>query len=196
MSSPNPANADKQQLTGENQRPRVERLFFALWPDDAVRQTLKHHCKPVLRHSGGRAVAIENLHITLAFLGSVDAAQRQCVEQAAAAISLPRFTLTLDQLGYWSRPRVLWLGARETPEEAKQLASQLAKGARDCGLSLDRRPFVAHLTLKRKVREAPPPTELKPIEWAVDQFALVRSHTLPEGVQYEVVGRWPLRAGD
>jgi 2'-5' RNA ligase len=196
MSSPRPHNTEKQLQAGEGPPPRLERLFFALWPDDALRQTLKRQCKELIRHSGGRPVALENLHITLAFLGSVDGAQRRCVEQAAAAIALPRFTLTLDQVGHWSRPRVLWLGARETPDTAKQLASQLARGCRDCGLSLDRRPFVAHLTLKRKVREAPPPMELKPIEWSVDQFALVKSHTLPEGVQYEVVGQWPLRVED
>lgn len=173
--------------------PKTERLFFALWPSDEVRQAIKHNCKSLLRHTGGRPVAVENWHITLAFLGSVDAAQRQCVEQVAEAIHLPGFELALDHDGYFPRPRVLWLGARETPEVLKELANTLVKGCGDCGLSLDKRPFKAHLTLKRKVNQAPPSNEIKPIAWPVESFALVRSKTLPEGVQYEVVRTWPLK---
>ena len=84
MSSPNAP----EQVGGEGQPPRVERLFFALWPDDELRQTLKHHCKPLLRHSGGRPVALDNLHITLAFLGSVDSGQRQCVGAGSGVLSI------------------------------------------------------------------------------------------------------------
>ena len=188
MSSPSPEQSSNQR------RGEVERLFFALWPNDEVRQLIRRHCKDLLRHSGGRPVALENLHITLAFLGSVDAVQRQCVEKVAEAVTLPPFTLQLDQVGFWSRPRVLWLGAHETAETPIELAKQLAKGCRDCGLSLDRRPFKAHLTLKRKVHQAPPTMEVKPVMWPVEGFALVRSHTLPEGVQYQVVREWQLKA--
>lgn len=188
MSSPSPER-------GPNPRPgEIERLFFALWPDDEVRQEIRRHAKHLLRHSGGRPVVLENLHITLAFLGSVDAAQRQCVERVAEAIALPAFTLQLDQVGYWSRPRVLWLGAHETPDIPMALAKRLAQGCRDCGLSLDRRPFKAHLTLKRKVSQAPPTMEVKPVPWPVESFVLVRSHTRPEGVQYQVVREWRLTA--
>jgi 2'-5' RNA ligase len=172
----------------------VERLFFALWPSDEVRQAIRRSCKFPLHHCGGRPVAQENWHITLAFLGSVDEERRVCVEQMASAIQLPDLRLQLDQIGHWARPRVLWLGAHETPDELTELAKRLITGSKDCGLSLDKRPFKAHLTLKRKVKEPPPPCEVKPVAWPVDSFALVRSNTLPEGVQYEVVREWPLSA--
>ena len=175
-------------------QPQVERLFFALWPTDDVRQTIKRHCKSLLRHTGGRPVAEENLHITLAFLGSVDAVQHACVEEVATAIQLPSFELILDQIGYWARPRVLWLGAREIPEPLQLLVNTLNKGCGDCGLSLDKRPFKAHLTLKRKVHQAPPTEEVKPVLWPVERFVLVKSNTLPQGVQYEVVREWLLQA--
>ena len=50
------------------------RLFFALWPTDAVRAELaaaapSYSCL-------GRAIAARNLHITLVFLGSVAQARR------------------------------------------------------------------------------------------------------------------------
>jgi 2'-5' RNA ligase len=180
------------QANEPGSRKTVERLFFALWPSDDVRQAIRHSCKFSLRHSGGRPVALENWHITLAFLGSVDAEQRACVEHMASVIHLPDLELQLDHIGHWARPRVLWLGAQETPDELTELANRLIVGSRDCGLSLDKRPFKAHLTLKRKVKEPPPPCEVKPVAWPVKSFALVRSNTLPEGVQYEVVRDWPL----
>lgn len=173
---------------------KTERLFFALWPSDEVRQALRRNCKSLLRHSGGRPVVPENWHITLAFLGGVSKEQRRCAEQVAATIQLPGFDLRLDYIGHWARPRVLWAGARETPDALKDLAASLINGSRACGLSLDARPFVTHLTLKRKVKEASPSTEIKPVIWPVTSFVLVKSHTLPEGVQYRVVREWKLRA--
>ena len=172
--------------------PKTERLFFALWPSDAVRQALRRHCKALLRHSGGRPVAPENWHITLAFLGTVEVTQRACAEQVAAGIHLPPFALRLDHVGHWARPQVLWIGASDTPDTLRSLADRLAQGSRDCGLALDKRPFVNHLTLKRKVDRPPAKLDIKPVDWAVTDFVLVRSRTLPEGVQYTVVNRWPL----
>jgi 2'-5' RNA ligase len=182
MSSPEPRQTP----------PEVQRLFFALWPSDALRQELKRHCKHLLRHGGGRPVAVENLHITLAFLGAVTAEQRACVEQAAAAIQLPRFTLVFDHAGHWPRPRVLWIAPREQPQAVVSLASALSTGSRGCGLVLDSRPFRAHLTLMRKVAKPPQELTLTPLTWEVDHFVLVRSQTHPEGVQYTPLRAWSL----
>ena len=172
---------------------KVQRLFFALWPDDELRQCLKRHCKELLRHAGGRPVQLDNWHITLAFLGSVTAEQQACVEQAADNIRLPAFSLSLDQAGHWPRPRVLWVGARVQPEPLRQLATDLSAAGRDCGLTMDSRPFHAHLTLVRKVLKPPLEMAVKACPWTVDRFVLVRSLTLPEGVQYQPLRSWPLK---
>lgn len=181
MSSPTPKAGDAQ------------RLFFALWPTDELRQQLQRRCKSLLRHGGGRPVAVGNLHITLAFLGAVSAEQRACVEQAAEAIQLPRFSLRLDRAGYWSRPRVLWLGSSEQPEAVVALASGLNSGARACGLTMDSRPYQTHLTFMRKVAKPPADLALEPLVWDVDSFSLVQSHTYPEGVQYIPLQSWALQ---
>ena len=178
-------------LPGAEGDAETQRLFFALWPSDEVRQALRRNCKSILRHSGGRPVAPDNWHITLAFLGGVTPKQRLCVEQVAATIHLPGFDFQLDKIGCWPRPRVLWAGVRETPDALKQLAARLIKGSQECGLSLDTRPFTPHLTLKRKLNQAPP-FEMKPVVWCADSFVLVKSNTLPDGVQYQVVREWGL----
>jgi 2'-5' RNA ligase len=171
----------------------VQRLFFALWPPESVRSQLERVCKPLWRIGGGRAVSVENLHITLVFLGAVTGEQRACVERAADAIHLPRFSLNLDRVGYWPRPRVLWLSPSEQPQPAVTLADALNAGTHMCGLSTDDRPFQTHLTFMRKVAKRPAELAVEPLVWEVDSFALVESQTFSEGVQYTPLRSWPLQ---
>ena len=169
-----------------------QRLFFALWPDEALRSKLADY-QPLLKGCGGRLVVLENLHITLAFLGSVDSTTRACLEDAADVIATPTFTLQMDELGFWRRPQVVWLSARETPPPLLALVAALKQAMIGCGLEPESRPFQAHLTLMRKAWRAP--LELNPpaMDWPVADFALVASDIRSEGVRYEVLRRWPLK---
>lgn len=171
---------------------KPERLFFALWPDDDFRHQLHRHCKSLLRHAGGRPVSTENQHITLAFLGNVDAQQHRCIEAMADAVRCEPFELVLDKAGHWARSRVLWITSTQTPEPLTALAAALHTGARDCGLQMEARPYRAHLTLKRKLARAPQVLEFRTLRWHVESFVLVRSMTYQQGVQYEVIREWPL----
>lgn len=173
---------------------KPERLFFALWPDDALRQQIKIHGKSILQHTAGRAMPGDNLHITLAFLGNVDAEQRPCIETMAAAIRGSQFELCLDRLGHWPRPQVLWAAPTQTPVALSTLAAVLHRGAADCGLRMDSRPYRPHLTLKRKLTQAPSVRVFGPVLWRAESFVLVRSTSLPQGVNYEVLGEWRLIA--
>lgn len=166
-----------------------QRLFFALWPDDAVRNACANIIKQAKNNHNGKAVQLDNLHITLAFLGNVSTAQRECVEAVADSISMTPFKLEFDHVGWFKRPKVLWLGTQETPDALVQLVTGLGHGVRGCNIELDKRPFAAHLTLMRKVREFSE-LEIEPVEWCVDRFCLVQSFTYPEGVEYRVVRSW------
>ena len=170
-----------------------QRLFFALWPDDVLCEELLQRGKSWLRASNGRQVLRENLHITLAFLGNVDEVQQACLEKMADGIQIPAFELRLDRLAYWSRPRVAWAGVSKTPEAFTQLATQLQQGAQGCGLELEQRPPVAHLTLKRKVTRAQPDEAIAPLCWTVGTFCLLSSVTRAEGPVYTRLKSWSLR---
>jgi 2'-5' RNA ligase len=92
------------------------RLFVALWPDAKVRHDLAMlQTRSEIREAGGRTVLAKNIHMTLQFLGDVDAFQQQALEAALAELVFEPVTLTLDRMGYWSRPGILWLGPRKTP---------------------------------------------------------------------------------
>lgn len=169
----------------------TERLFFALWPDEPVRARLGHLARKLV-HKNGRPVAAENLHITLVFLGSVTAARRACVEAVAGGIQGKGFRLTLDRIGHWPKPRILWAGPSDTPAELLALVRDLSEGLRSCDFTPEARPYQAHLTLARKVSRARPGLTMDPVAWDINRFCLVRSLTLPEGVKYEVLASWPL----
>lgn len=171
-----------------------QRLFFALWPEPGLQERLHRLGGAAVRKGDGRRVAAEKLHLTLCFLGGVDGGTRRCLEGQAGTVQAPPFTLVLDRLGYFPRPRVVWLGASAVPEPLPSLVQQLRDGQRRCGLEPERRPFQAHLTLARKARRGPAVNEMEPLVWPVERFALVASRTLPEGAQYEVLREWPLVA--
>lgn len=165
----------------------MSRLFFALWPDEATRQDLAGLSE--LLPPGGKPVALENLHITLVFLGSVNEAQEEDLIAGAGRIECKPFTLSLDQLAWWRKPRIIQASPTETPEALQRLVGSLRQLAVNSGFAVDQRPFEAHVTLARKVRTAKILPQPAPVTWPVDNFCLVRSDTLPEGAQYEVVWR-------
>lgn len=141
---------------------------------------------------GGRAPHPEDLHLTLVFLGPVTAEQYPCVVRAAGAVNGMPFDLAIDQVGYWSHPRVLWCAPTETPELLRTLVSDLQRELKRCAFKPERRPYSPHITLARKSR----PVEFRllpePLCWQAREFVLVASEPGGEPPRYRVLERWPL----
>lgn len=167
-----------------------QRLFFALWPDDAVRAELAGALRPA---PDGRLVRRENLHLTLVFLGSVNQETRACVEQAASGVTCEPFELVFDVAGYFPRPQVAWIAPARTPASLVALVQALREALVPCGLAPDPRPYRPHLTLARKVRRRPAVPVITPIAWPVTAFSLVESRSQPGGVRYIPVQSWQFR---
>jgi len=175
----------------------TRRLFFALWPDEAQRRALEHAAAKAVRHSGGRPVPASNLHVTLAFLGSVAAAripdlQRIAREQAASLTHVAPATLTFARLAHWKEAQVLCALAAEQSPGMRGLAVALQEAAAALGLSPDRKPFQAHVTLARKVVRPGAELALRAVVWRFDAFALIDSRTEPSGPVYSVIDSYPL----
>ncbi len=194
MSSSRVENGAEKQSAEQ----KVQRLFFALWPDEVVReqlrqcQQLKSFSQSLQHHPGSRAVFPGNFHITLAFLGNVNVNQRACVEQIANTIQCSSFKLTINNAGYWHKPRILWVGPSEMPKALVNLATALRDGAIECGVQMDMRPYNAHVTLMRKIARLPEGLAIRPFPWVAKRFVLIESITRPEGVRYEVIREWEL----
>lgn len=171
--------------------PTRQRLFFAVWPDEAARRALAALGQRTLSRQG-KPVPAENMHITLVFLGSVTAEQRACAEYAAAQVAASPFTLCLERLGWFRRARVLWSAPAQIPRPLHTLAADLNRGLEACGFEPDTRPYHAHVTLARKVARRVDEGAHPPIEWRVDAFHLVQSRTHPDGSRYQTLRSWPL----
>lgn len=182
--------------------PEVNRLFFALWPDDVVRTACAEAARRLrLRmQPGGYLSKPERYHLTLLFLGDTVPADREAAaRQAAGRVRSAPFTLRLDQAASFPRNRSIpwWLGSREPPPPLEHLHQRLREAMLRAGVTPDRMKFAPHLTVLRDARQPLPPTPIAPIDWAVDSFVLVRSRIDRSPVEYELLGRWPLTgAGD
>jgi RNA 2',3'-cyclic 3'-phosphodiesterase len=183
-------------LSAETSEP-TQRLFFALWPEQGARQALARASAEAARSSGGRAVRAENLHVTLAFLGSVPRRRvpevKAIAERAAENCTQEEpLELRFEALGYWARQQILCAEvAGETPA-ATALSAALKNGAAAAGFTPDLKPFRAHVTVARKVMHAPRERALRALVWRFEDFALIDSRTEAAGPVYSVIDSYSL----
>ena len=170
------------------------RLFFGLKPDPHTCLAIDHWRERTFPPLS-RPVPAQNLHLTLAFLGEVTERQLEPLLEEAGRIREPPFSLTLDQLGFYSKARVLWIGPIDTPDAAMRLAADLKRICRKLSLRSERRKFEAHLTIARRC-ETPPPASVEPpsFEMVFDSFSLFESTNGRTGVQYRAIAEWPLQS--
>jgi 2'-5' RNA ligase len=170
----------------------MPRLFFALWPDPAVRDELYRVAQAMQRDCGGRVMWRDNLHQTLVFVGNVAAEKIAALEAAAGRIAAGSFQLEFGTIGYWRHNRIVWAAPVTTPASLLNLVAALEQELAQSSFVFDQRQYVAHITL---VRDAHAPAALPSLRlaWQARDFALVESCRGSRGVEYGVIARWPLR---
>ena len=164
------------------------RLFFALWPPRAAAEALHEWAARV--RSGGRVTRVETIHLTLAFLGEVDAGRPSILRNLR--MKGEKHSLPIDQARYWKRNDIVWVGPRSIPQGLAALAADLKTFLRANQFRVEEREFAAHVTLIRKARDPGALPELPPVQWPIDEFVLVRSRVSSAGPSYDVLQRYPL----
>ena len=101
---------------------------------------------------------VEQLHMTLKFLGEVRPENAERVKAAVARVAekTPPFTLRMGGAGAFPtlrRPRVVWLGAEASPE-LRCLKHDLEWELAPLGFEREVRAFHPHVTLGRATKEA------------------------------------------
>jgi 2'-5' RNA ligase len=171
----------------------TRRLFFALPLAQELRQQIIQWRSQQFPASAGRPVDAENLHVTLAFLGEVDANQEQLLREAAGRRRQTAFTLTLNECGHWPRPGVVWLGARQAPQELLQLAQWLRTQSARNGCYQNPLPFRPHVSLIRQASgNVQLPSGTPDWRMAVDRFCLYVSVVEKGFSRYIPLDGWPL----
>ncbi|HUH90952.1 MAG TPA: RNA 2',3'-cyclic phosphodiesterase [Lysobacter sp.] len=179
----------------------IHRLFFALWPDDGLRQRiadtaarLQHEHTP-----GGRRIGAHRYHLTLQYLGDFDVLPPSLVDQArtaAATVDVRPFELLLDRAGSFRNASIpWWLGTGVMPDGLRALWSGLGVALAKAGVRVrSGKELVPHVTVLRDARGPLPSTAITPLPWRVESFVLIHSE-LGAHNAYTVLGQWPLRQG-
>ncbi|TXT37990.1 MAG: 2'-5' RNA ligase [Comamonadaceae bacterium] len=153
--------------------PPTQRLFLALWPDDRIRVQIAAHADDWRWPHECARYSPQDWHVTLHFLGNVDADRVPDIA-TAADLPCPPFELVLDQPQLWPRGLAV-LCTTQLPPELRALHARLGQALRGLGLPLETRPYQAHVTLARHAAAASPPAVAAPVVWPVRGFALVAS---------------------
>ena len=123
------------------------RLFVAIQLSDemknAVTDTLHTLKKQGVR---GSYVPKQNLHLTLTFIGETREAAR--IKEALQTVAVKPFRLTLSEMGTFGD--LLWVGMKGN--QGLSAAVRSVQAALDAaGIEYDRKKFVPHITIIRKV---------------------------------------------
>ncbi|NLR73819.1 RNA 2',3'-cyclic phosphodiesterase [Leeia aquatica] len=165
------------------------RLFFALWPDAPLQQSMLQAAQLL---DGGRPARAETVHLTLAFMSEVSEAVLPALQDMASRIQCEAFVLQLDRLAIWSPPGVAHLSPSAPQAALLQLAEALQQGVQQLGVSVDRRPFQPHVTLRRRMPQRMATQSVPALSWEVRDFVLVQSRLDAQGPAYAELGRWSL----
>lgn len=149
------------------------RLFFALWPSPEIRAEIVRRRRSIDGLSR-RRVPDDNLHLTLLFLGDQPAGRVPEIVDVAGELRATGFELLLDRFGWFARARVAWLGGT-APDGGKTLAAALTARMTALELEFDRRSWVPHVTLFRKVSGRPELPAVEPLAWPAERFELIES---------------------
>lgn len=169
------------------------RLFFAIPLPDPALDAVAEALRP-LRGAGPGVgwVKRANLHLTLRFLGEVDAARADEVGDAVAPWVRRLFFSPVRLVGGGAfpdarRPKVVWIGAEAS---LGPLVGAIESCMVNLGFTPEARPFVPHLTVGR-VRDGRADRLVDALRelgevatFTPDQVVLYESQPRPEGVRY------------
>jgi 2'-5' RNA ligase len=181
----------------------AHRLFIGIRPPASEREALLDTMEAL---EGARWVDVDNLHLTLRFVGEVERSTANDLAEALAQIEWPRFVLSVAGTGAFDRsrrhlswPHAVWARVPLT-EPLEGLRRKVERACERVGLGCETRKFTPHITLARTDRATEPvagwlaaSAGLAAGPWTVEEFILFESHRGHTGAAYEEVVRYALR---
>ncbi|MDB6027605.1 MAG: uncharacterized protein JWM68_3828 [Verrucomicrobiales bacterium] len=193
----------------ETDLPQKIRTFVGIFPPLAVAEKLKEVENVLQKDLLNGAVGwtrVEQIHLTLNFLGNIPSARLLEFETVLAEVRVPAFSLRCQGLGCFPnsrKPTVLWAGLTGELEPLRQLKSLLDKALEKLGIVPEERPFHPHLTLGRvKQLHSKERQNIAALlkesesqlfgEWCAERIDFMRSTLSSAGSNYSVLKSFPL----
>jgi RNA 2',3'-cyclic 3'-phosphodiesterase len=126
-----------------------KRLFVAIDLPEAIRKLL-HDLNPGT--PGVRWTPVEQLHLTVAFFGSVNEKAEAHLREKLTAIEFGAFFLPLTGVGTFPSkgpPRIIWIGVGTGHPHLFQIHKRVHEAALSATLEVELRPWHPHITLGR-----------------------------------------------
>jgi RNA 2',3'-cyclic 3'-phosphodiesterase len=168
------------------------RLFFAAFPNGETRQRIATAAQALELKEGPIYHPPEKYHMTVVFIGGVSDGMVHAVREIGEAQRIECVSLRFDRWEYWDGARAVVASSPDPPEPLMHLRASLAAGLIHRGVAFDDKPLRPHITVARKLAQAPVLPELSEFSCTLRAFSLVSSVTYPSGSVYTVVDSWPL----
>lgn len=183
------------------------RCFIAIDISEGIRQSIADVIGKCNQKSKGiKWVAVENIHITLKFLGEVNEGLMPDIQKRLAPVCAARniFGVNIKGAGAFPNfkyPNVLWIGIDES-EKLKRLYEDMEDVLSELGFEKENRKFSPHLTIGRIKDRKGIESVIKEIYTFKDAFfgsidvneiLLMRSILKPEGAEYSKIAAFRLK---
>lgn len=161
------------------------RLFIAVKPDRKTLDTLVMMQEKMKKQGVyGNYTSLQNLHITLAFIGEYDKPQKAL--EAMKTVRFPPFELSVKGIGSFGE---LYFADMAVSDNLKEYVTDLRAALDKAGVPYDRKKFTPHITLLRRaskpvVRNISVQSE----PMTADSVLLMRSDRGERGMIYTPVG--------
>jgi 2'-5' RNA ligase len=182
------------------------RLFIAVTIPEEVKAKIaaaQAELHRVLPEGAVRWTRREQFHLTLKFLGGVDAARVEALGEAirAACRGFSPLPLRAERVGFFPdlhRPRVIWVGVQDQAEQLPRLQAAVERATREYATEEREERFAGHVTLARiKGIKRPEAEALGKAaagmadrlfgQWTAYQVELMRSELLPQGARHSIL---------
>lgn len=188
------------------------RLFIALELESSVRLSLAEPLATIhnaVLPGTVRWVPLENIHLTIKFLGDVPLTHVETIRSALgdAVHASSAFSVKVTGVGCFpnaKRPRVIWLGLDEPMKHLNTLHLAIEAAIAPLGYPTEARPFSPHLTIGR-LRNGLDSQQLNAVgqslarlsiehigTWHCTAVSLMKSNLHPSGAQYSQIMKAPL----
>ena len=187
------------------------RLFIAVRLPEAVKRRIEHAQRQLRGAVGETAVRWtppEQLHLTLRFMGNVDAAKLEDLQAGLVQSCATTGPLRLQArgIGFFpvrGLPRVVWVGIEDPEGKLPVLVSALERSTAAFSSEPAGKKFTGHITLGRVrtigqgqarllATEAATLGRGELGEWLVREIDLMRSELSSTGARHTRVGTFPL----
>ena len=164
------------------------RVFISIDVPEKVKEEIKK-IQSQLPEFMGKKTELENLHLTLKFLGEVSEEKVEEIKEKLKEIKFKKFETEIDEIGVFSEKfiRIIWIHLSDCGKLQAEIDNKLKE------MFPKEKRFMSHLTIarvkkiddKNKFLKELKEVKINSVKFLVEDFRLKKSTLRPEGPVYE-----------